>query len=93
MHSNSYNIKVGCISGENFIKSLEEVKSFFSFKLVSIDEKSDNLIDDTYNALIVEGKLENKNLFGKTKIPKISNGMQNIKIVWNMSIYALYCLL
>ena len=71
MHSNSYNIKVGCISGENFIKSLEEVKSFFSFKLVSIDEKSDNLIDDTYNALIVEGKLENKNLFGKTKIPKI----------------------
>jgi len=71
MHSNSYNIKVGCISSKNFIKSLEEVKSFFAFKLVSIDEKSENLIDNSYNALIVEGKLENKNLFSKTNIPKI----------------------
>ena len=71
MHSNSYNIKVGCISSKNFIKSLEEVKSFFAFKLVSIDEKSENLIDNSYNALIVEGKLENKNLFSKTNIPII----------------------
>ena len=71
MHSNSYNIKVGCISSENFIKSLEEVKSFFSFKLVSIDEQSPNLIDNSYNALIVEGKLKDKNFFSKIKIPKI----------------------
>ena len=71
MHSNSYNIKVGCISSENFIKSLEEVKSFFAFKLVSIDEQSPNLIDNSYNALIVEGKLKDKNFFSKIKIPKI----------------------
>ena len=39
--------------------------------MVSIDEQSPNLIDNSYNALIVEGKLKDKNFFSKIKIPKI----------------------
>ena len=80
MHSNSYNIKVGCISGENFIKSLEEVKSFFSFKLVSIDEKSDNLIDDTYNAnpnsMLNALEMTNKIFPSKTKIAVLGDMLE-----------------
>ena len=71
MHKSSYNIKVGCISSENFINSLQEVKSFFGFKLVPIEEKSENLINNNYNAVIIETKIENKDLSKKINIPKI----------------------
>ena len=68
MHINSYNVKVGCISSKNFIKSLEEVKSFFGFKLVPIEESS---INNSFSAVIIETKVEDKNLSKKIKIPKI----------------------
>ena len=71
MHNNSYNVKVGCISSKNFIKSLEEVKSFFGFKLVAIEENSESSINNSCNAVIIETKVENKNLSNKIKVPKI----------------------
>ena len=71
MHSNSYNVKVGCISSKNFINSLEEVKSFFGFKLVPIEDKSESSINNSCNAVIIETKSENKNLSNKITIPKI----------------------
>ena len=71
MHSNSYNVKVVCISSKNFIKSLEEVKSFFGFKLVAIEENSESSINNSCNAVIIETKVENKNLSNKIKVPKI----------------------
>ena len=71
MHSNSYNVKVGCISSKNFINSLEEVKSFFGFKLVPIEDKSESSINNNCNAVIIETKSENKNLSNKITIPKI----------------------
>jgi len=71
MHNNSYNVKVGCISSKNFIKSLEEVKSFFGFKLVDIKGNSETSINNSCNAVIIETKVENKNLSKKIKIPKI----------------------
>ena len=71
MHNNSYNVKVGCISSKNFINSLEEVKSFFGFKLVPIEDKSESSINNNCNAVIIETKSENKNLSNKITIPKI----------------------
>ena len=71
MHKDSYNIKVGCISSENFINSLKEVKSFFGFNLVSINEKSQNIINNNYNAVIIEAKVEKKDFSNKINIPKI----------------------
>ena len=65
MHNNSYNVKVGCISSKNFIKSLEEVKSFFGFKLVDIKGNSETSINNSCNAVIIETKVENKNLSKK----------------------------
>ena len=35
MHIKSYNINVACFCNENFTKSLEELKSFFGFNLIS----------------------------------------------------------
>ena len=71
MHSNSYNVKVGCVSSKNFIKSLEEVKSFFGFKLVPVEKNFESSINNSCNAVIIETKVENKNLSKKIKIPKI----------------------
>jgi len=71
MHNNSYNVKVGCISSKNFIKSLEEVKSFFGFKLVAIEENFESSINNSCNAVIIEAKVENQNLSNKIKVPKI----------------------
>ena len=71
MHNNSYNVKVGCISSKNFIKSLEEVKSFFGFKLVPVEENFESSINNSCNAVIIETKVENKNLSNKIKVPKI----------------------
>ena len=71
MHNNSYNVKVGCISSKNFIKSLEEVKSFFGFKLVPVEKNFESSINNSCNAVIIETKVENKNLSNKIKVPKI----------------------
>ena len=80
MHSNSYNVKVGCISSKNFIKSLEEVKSFFGFKLVDLKENTETSINNSCNAVIIETKFENKNLSNKIKIPKVFILEKNKKI-------------
>ena len=80
MHNNSYNVKVGCISSKNFIKSLEEVKSFFGFKLVDLKENTETSINNSCNAVIIETKFENKNLSNKIKIPKVFILEKNKKI-------------
>ena len=80
MHSNSYNVKVGCVSSKNFIKSLEEVKSFFGFKLVDLKENTETSINNSCNAVIIETKFENKNLSNKIKIPKVFILEKNKKI-------------
>ena len=71
MHTNSYNVKVGCISSKNFINSLYEVKSFLGFDLIEIGKNYEKSINNTCNAVIIETKVENKNLSNKIQIPKI----------------------
>ncbi len=71
MHTNSYNVKVGCISSKNFINSLYEVKSFLGFDLIEIGKNYEKSINNMCNAVIIETKVENKNLSNKIQIPKI----------------------
>ena len=71
MHTNSYNVKVGCISSKNFINSLYEVKSFLGFDLIEIGKNYEKSINNMCNAIIIETKVENKNLSNKIQIPKI----------------------
>jgi len=71
MHTESYNVNIACFCSKNFIKSLEEVKSFFSFKIIPIEINSKNSINEKYNAVIIESDLEKKISLDNISIPKI----------------------
>ena len=71
MHNNSYILNIACCSNENFIKSLEEIKSFFSFKLILVEPSSKDLLGPKYDAIIIESSIEKKIPLEKIKIPKI----------------------
>ena len=71
MHNNSYTLNIACCSSENFIKSLEEIKSFFSFKLILVEPSSKDVLDLKYDAIIIESGIEKKISLEKIKIPKI----------------------
>jgi len=71
MHTESYNVNIACFCSKNFIKSLEELKSFFSFKIIPVDIDSKNSINEKYNAIIIESDLEKKISLDKISIPKI----------------------
>ena len=71
MHNKSYNINVACFCSENFIKSLDELKSFFSFNFDSVSSDFKNSTNLKYDAIIVESHLEKKISLNKLNIPKI----------------------
>ena len=70
MHNKTYNINVACFCNENFTKSLEEIKSFFSFNLVSKNINNKDLIDGKFNAIIMESENNNKISLQNITIPK-----------------------
>ena len=71
MHNNSYSINVACFCSENFTKSLEEIKSFFSFRLITLETNTSHLINKNYNAIIVESTMNKKISLSDINIPKI----------------------
>ena len=71
MHSKSYNINVACFCNEDFTKSLEELKPFFGFNLISKDISSKDLLENKFNALIVESETRKKISLNNIVIPKI----------------------
>ena len=71
MHNKTYNINVECFCNENFTKSLEEIKSFFGFNLISKNINNKDLIDGKFNAIVVELENEKKILLQDIMIPKI----------------------
>ena len=71
MHSKSYNINVACFCSEDFTKSLEELKPFFGFNLVTNDITTNDLISNKFNALIIESELKKKILLDNISVPKI----------------------
>ena len=71
MHNKTYNINVACFCNENFTKSLEEIKSFFGFNLVSKNINNKDLIDGKFNAIIMESENNKKVSLQDIMIPKI----------------------
>ena len=71
MHTKTYNINVACFCNENFTKSLEEIKSFFGFNLISKNINSKDLIDGKFNAIIMESENNKKVSSQDIMIPKI----------------------
>mgnify|MGYP001371418985 FL=1 len=71
MHNKTYNINVACFCNENFTKSLEEIKSFFGFNLISKNINNKDLIDGKFNAIIMELENSKKISLQNITIPKI----------------------
>ena len=71
MHTKSYNINVACFCNENFTKSLEELKSFFGFNLISQNIDLDDLKLNKFHAIVTDSENNKKNLINNTAIPKI----------------------
>ncbi len=70
MHKN-YKVNVACLSTENFIKSLDEVKSFFSFNFIPIKADIKNIVFSDYNALILDTRFEKEINVESINIPII----------------------
>ena len=70
MH-NSYSVNIACMCDKNFNKYLEEIKSFFTFKMLIIDP--DIKINNTKNfdAIIVDTEMINKIPENLISLPKI----------------------
>ena len=71
MHTKSYNINVACFCNENFTKSLEELKSFFGFNLISQNIDLDDLKLNKFHAIVTDSENNKKNSINNTAIPKI----------------------
>ena len=79
MHKQKYNVNIALISSENFTKSIEEIKSFFSFTLHYINNDLKKLTENKYNAIIIETDLEKKLPLNNIDIPNIFIQKQNQK--------------
>ena len=80
MHKN-YKVNVACLSTENFIKSLEELKSFFSFEFDKLEGDIESSINDKYSALIIELAAKQKISLNNINIPRIfvSNNIKKLE--------------
>ena len=70
MHNN-YSVNVACLCDKNFNKYLEEVKSFFSFKMSIIDLNSEKHKNSNFDAIIVDHEMLNKIPENLLSLPKI----------------------
>ena len=71
MHNNSYNIKVALSCSENLIKSFEEVKQFFGFKLKNLDLLNDKILLDEYDVLLMDNNVKTNISLENIQIPKV----------------------
>ena len=71
MHIKSYNINVACFCNENFTKSLEELKSFFGFNLISKNIDDEDLKANKFHAIITDLDNNKKKFIHDANIPKI----------------------
>ncbi len=71
MHNNSDTLKVACCSSKNFTKSLEEIKSFFSFNLIFVEPNFKDISNQKYDAIMVDSSTEKKLPLDQINLPKI----------------------
>ena len=70
MHNN-YSINVACLCEKNFTKSLEEIKSFFSFKMFILNLNSEKHKNSNFDAIIVGHEMFDKIPENLLSLPKI----------------------
>ncbi len=70
MHNN-YSINVACLCEKNFTKSLEEIKYFFSFKMLILNLNSEKHKNSNFDAIIVDHEMFDKIPENLLSLPKI----------------------
>tara|TARA_Y100000813_G_scaffold105767_1_gene75553 strand:+ start:1122 stop:1751 length:630 start_codon:yes stop_codon:yes gene_type:complete len=70
MHNN-YSVNIACLCDKNFNKYLEEVKSFFTFQISTIDPNFKNHQNSNFDAIITDHKMLNKIPNSLMSLPKI----------------------
>ena len=88
MHNN-YSINVACLCEKNFTKSLEEIKSFFSFKILILDLNSEKYKNSNFDAIIVDHEMFDKIPVNLLSLPKIlinkkKNSTSNAEITFKL---------
>ena len=79
MHNN-YSVNIACLCDKNFNKYLEEVKSFFTFQISTIDPNFKNHQNSNFDAIITDHKMLNKIPNSLMSLPKILiNSKKNFK--------------
>ena len=88
MHNN-YSVNVACLCEKNFTKSLEEIKSFFSFKMLVLDLNSEKYKNSKFDAIIVDHEMFDKIPRNLSSLPKIlinkkKNSISNAEIIFKL---------
>jgi Response regulators consisting of a CheY-like receiver domain and a winged-helix DNA-binding domain len=79
MHNN-YSVNIACLCDKNFNKYLEEVKSFFNFKMSIIDPNLESHQISNFDAIIIDNEMLNKIPKDFMSLPKILiNNKKNSK--------------
>jgi len=79
MHNN-YSVNIACLCDKNFNKYLEEVKSFFTFQISTIDLNFKNHQNSNFDAIIIDHEMSNKIPNSLMSLPKILiNSKKNFK--------------
>ena len=79
MHNN-YSVSIACLCDKNFNKYLEEVKSFFNFKMSIIDPNLESHQISNFDAIIIDNEMLNKIPKDLMSLPKILiNNKKNSK--------------
>ena len=81
MHNSPYSVNIACFCSKNFIKSLEELKSFFSFEFDKLEGDIESSINDKYGAVIIELAAKQKISLSNINIPRIfvSNNIKKLE--------------
>ena len=79
MHNNSYSINVASFCTKNVTNSLQEIKSFFNFKLSTLEASTSHYVNKNYNAVIIELPVDKNINLNEINIPKIIIQSKNEK--------------
>ena len=71
MHNDSYSVNIACLCSKDLFNSLNEIKSFFTFKINPIQNNTKSLNNEKYDAIIMESGFEKNILQNEINVPKV----------------------
>lgn len=71
MHNDSYSVNIACLCSKDLFNSLNEIRSFFTFKINPIQNNTKSLNNEEYDAIIMESGFEKNILQNEINVPKV----------------------